>query len=195
MSFPFGHSVSCINEDTQQRRFPPFLSSQQAHPCSGRFRLVSVCFWKNGKTEIWNGCRLQEVKWPFAACNVSCNNYRLKWKKRETKALKPSEMGLHSRTRYVIMLKSCERRSREDEIIQFTKGLYDFILIISVQINVLIWNIPKSLPVSSARYSRLQVMKIVKYTLSYWKMQKPNGNQGVKVKVFGELWLLFNDCL
>ena len=27
-------------------------------------------------------------------------------KKRETKALKPSEMGLHSRTRYVIMLKS-----------------------------------------------------------------------------------------
>ena len=41
--------------------------------------------------------------------------------------MKPSEMGLHSRTRYVIMLKSCERRTREDEIIQFTKGLYDFI--------------------------------------------------------------------
>ena len=38
MSFPFGHSVSCINEDTQQRRFPPFLSSRQAHPSSGRFR-------------------------------------------------------------------------------------------------------------------------------------------------------------
>ena len=39
MSFPFGHSVSCINEDTQQRRFPPFLSSRQ----------------ENGKVEGENG--------------------------------------------------------------------------------------------------------------------------------------------
>lgn len=36
-------------------------------------------------------------------------------------------MGLHSKVRYVIKLKSEKRVAQEDEIVQFTSRLYDFI--------------------------------------------------------------------
>ena len=36
-------------------------------------------------------------------------------------------MGLHSKVRYEIRLKSKKRMEQEDEIVQFAKGVYDFI--------------------------------------------------------------------
>ena len=41
--------------------------------------------------------------------------------------MKPSEMGLHSKVRYVIKFKSENRMAQKDEIEQFATGLYDFI--------------------------------------------------------------------
>lgn len=41
--------------------------------------------------------------------------------------MKPSEMGLHSRVRFVIRLSSNNRMIQKNEIIQFATGLYDFI--------------------------------------------------------------------
>ena len=49
-------------------------------------------------------------------------------KKQAPKALKPSEMGLHSKVRYVIHLKSKTRKEQAMEIIEFATGLYDFIV-------------------------------------------------------------------
>ncbi len=36
-------------------------------------------------------------------------------------------MGLHSKVRYEIQFKSKKRMEQEDEIVQFARGLYDFI--------------------------------------------------------------------
>ena len=49
-------------------------------------------------------------------------------KKQAPKALKPSEMGLHSKVRYVIHLKSKTRKEQAMEIIEFATGLYDLIV-------------------------------------------------------------------
>ena len=49
--------------------------------------------------------------------------------------MKPSEMGLHSRVRYVIKFKSENRMEQKDEIKQFATGLYDFIFDLIVQNN------------------------------------------------------------
>ena len=48
-------------------------------------------------------------------------------KKRETKALKPSEMGLHSKVRCEITLKGKTSVEQADEIVRFTEELYRFI--------------------------------------------------------------------
>ena len=47
-------------------------------------------------------------------------------KKRETKALKPSEMVLHSKVRCEITLKGKTRVEQADEIVRFTEELYRF---------------------------------------------------------------------
>ena len=44
-------------------------------------------------------------------------------KKTETKALKPSEMGLHSKVRCEITLKGKSRVAQADEIVRFTEEL------------------------------------------------------------------------
>ena len=48
-------------------------------------------------------------------------------KKTTSKALKPSEMGLHSKVRYVILLKGKTHKEQEQEIIDFATGYYDYL--------------------------------------------------------------------
>ena len=48
-------------------------------------------------------------------------------KKKEAKALKPSQMGLHSKVRYEIMFQSKNRMEQVKEIVEFATAFYDFI--------------------------------------------------------------------